>query len=251
MTKQLRFIKQLFFPSIIGILREKAFYATIQRARYMFNDGTKITPFTFDGFLVDTPAKIVNFWWFVICRQQLNHWPKYMPDNPRIIDIGANNGIFAWWCRRRWPNAWIIGIEPHPDYYEECKNLKYKDKLVYDELYNIALSDKNEKLMLHRCKKYGTATFYPAVLDVPMDDCVEVRCIKGDYMGKTNDKFDMIKIDVDGHEDQVIDGMVDTLKNSRFILLEITRGNLKEIEEKTGHYDTKKVGGMDYLLDKI
>lgn len=34
---------------------------------------------------------------------------------PRILDLGANVGLFAAFCRERWPGATIISVEPDPE----------------------------------------------------------------------------------------------------------------------------------------
>lgn len=34
---------------------------------------------------------------------------------PRVLDLGANIGMFAVWCRERWPGAHVVSVEPDPD----------------------------------------------------------------------------------------------------------------------------------------
>lgn len=33
---------------------------------------------------------------------------------PRILDIGANVGAFTWHALERWPDAYVVAVEPHP-----------------------------------------------------------------------------------------------------------------------------------------
>jgi FkbM family methyltransferase len=34
---------------------------------------------------------------------------------PRVLDLGGNIGLFAVWCRDRWPGARVVSVEPDPD----------------------------------------------------------------------------------------------------------------------------------------
>jgi len=40
------------------------------------------------------------------------------PTPPRILDIGANAGAFAWWANSRWPGSRITCYEPNPANFE-------------------------------------------------------------------------------------------------------------------------------------
>jgi FkbM family methyltransferase len=41
-----------------------------------------------------------------------------MPAAPRVLDIGANVGLFAFFAGERWPGAHVMAFEPHPDTFE-------------------------------------------------------------------------------------------------------------------------------------
>ncbi len=34
---------------------------------------------------------------------------------PRVLDLGGNIGLFAVWCRDRWPGAHVVSVEPDPE----------------------------------------------------------------------------------------------------------------------------------------
>ncbi len=41
-----------------------------------------------------------------------------MPAAPRVLDIGANVGLFSFFAGERWPGAHVMAFEPHPDTFE-------------------------------------------------------------------------------------------------------------------------------------
>lgn len=40
-----------------------------------------------------------------------------MPASPRVLDIGANVGLFSFFAGVRWPGAHVMAFEPHPETY--------------------------------------------------------------------------------------------------------------------------------------
>src|SRR5208282_5545852 len=128
-----------FIPSLLGIVRTGCWNFALQRGRYMVT--RKIKPFEVEGFRIEHGGHMVGLWAFYIQGTLFKKWPALMPENPVIIDIGANCGVVGWCCRKRFPKATIIAIEPHPTLAEECRGLVCNGITVYNQVYNVALSD--------------------------------------------------------------------------------------------------------------
>lgn len=79
-----------------------------------------------------------------------------LPDQPVIIDVGANIGLFALYIKKKYPTAKIIAFEPAPATFAVLRqNLK---------LHNI---DNKDEIDCHQCAlgsgttETGTLTFFP------------------------------------------------------------------------------------------
>lgn len=152
-----------------------------------------------------------------------------------VLDIGAWCGTwsaeFAPYCKK------IYAIEPDKTHFE-CliKNLSSFDNI---ELIDYAMGDTETKVSLTD------------------DDFTQARRIisSGNILMKTVDSFkfedvDLIKIDVEGFEMNVLRGAKDTLKNCKFLMIELNNNSKKydssnvEIEKYLGQH------GFTTLIDK-
>lgn len=141
-----------------------------------------------------------------------------------VLDIGAWCGTwsaeFAPYCKK------IYAIEPDKTHFE-CliKNLSSFDNI---ELIDYAMGDTETKVSLTD------------------DDFTQARRIisSGNILMKTVDSFnfkdvDLIKIDVEGFEMNVLRGAKDTLKNCKFLMIELNNNSKK--------YDSSNVEIEKYL----
>ena len=153
--------------------------------------------------------------------------------NTDIIDIGANVGAITFQQMIKIidkPNN-IYCFEPFfGDIIE--KTIK-ENNLENVKIYKYALSDCNKHLKLPIID-YGINTNFGGcnVLNASIDETnVNYNCYKLDHFNLSN--VSLIKIDVEGHEIEVLRGMCGTLKNNDFptLLLEIwsfSRGWVKD-----------------------
>jgi len=152
-----------------------------------------------------------------------------------FFDIGANIGFHSLNAMTVLKNSGAIyAFEPTPSTYNrllENIQLNNGEKLIH--AFNLGLSDKNEKLMLNTSSNGHDAWNSFAKLEhVNMDNEVLVNVIRLDeFISKQQieiDKISLIKIDVEGWELMVLDGMETLFLNQNFrayFLIEFTEEN--------------------------
>lgn len=138
----------------------------------------------------------------------------------RLLDIGAHYGEFSKFCHSLWPNVDILMLEGN----ENCDSIL--DSLPFDHSI-VLLSDSNKEITLHLNPKNLTCTgtsYYKEktrhynesvgvkVQTYTLDEVIE-------EVGKT---YDIIKIDTQGSELDIIKGGLETVKNSSYIIMEVS-----------------------------
>ena len=152
-------------------------------------------------------------------------------DRPLILDIGAEDGDS---CERYisiLKTPIIHAFEPRPDQFEIMKS-KFKDnKDIY--LNNAAVGNKAEIKIFNQIKGGGRSSFLKSTVDDLSNQEeieVQVESIDG-YVKKNNiNKINLLKIDVQGFEDEVLKGAQETLKLNKIDIIEteLILGNMYE-----------------------
>jgi FkbM family methyltransferase len=128
-----------------------------------------------------------------------------------FVDVGANIGGYAIRAARY---CKVYAIEPLPRNY---KILKINEKLnnVKINSFNIAAGNKNDKIKLYyKLGAYGTPSIkrkYKEVVEVEMKPLDEII---------SEESIDLIKIDVEGAEDLVLEGARNCLKRTKMVIIE-------------------------------
>jgi FkbM family methyltransferase len=142
---------------------------------------------------------------------------------PLIVDVGANVGQFANAAKLFFPEARVISFEPDPETYADLQVNTHGLRDV--ELHNIGLGDRD-----------GVLTFYRHELSVMSsfsDDAADTANHRGskqlpvcrlDAVLKSDDRPDLLKIDVEGFERQVLQGAWETVSRCRYVLIEVSLG---------------------------
>lgn len=149
-----------------------------------------------------------------------NEVKKYYKAGTDILDIGANIGYNTLIFSDYGP---VHSFEPvfHQIINQTCKSNNLKNKV---SVYPCALSDKQEMkeiyIPAHGCQSnvninYGGTSFHPS--ESMKGAGITVQCAKLDdiYDGVPS----LIKIDVEGHELQVLEGAKETIKKHKPTLL--------------------------------
>jgi FkbM family methyltransferase len=187
---------------------------------------------------------------------------NYYKENKKIknhaVDIGANIGFMTAYFSKNWKKT--TAFEPGPNAFECLKLNCNKENII---LYNLALSDNEGQVLF---AQGGRSEIDQIVLsDKVLKKNWKTIPIHTSYLDKFQlDNLDLIKIDVEGHELQVIKGAINTIKkNKPLIVLEISFENKildKEIsKDHTSALDLvlslgyKKIwyGKHDYILKPL
>lgn len=180
-------------------------------------------------------------------EKELKIIDKFADKSKDALDIGVYRGIYSYKLSQNFKN--IHSFEPNPLLFPYLnKNLK---KIITNiKLYNFALSNSNGETELKlplRSKslfkenieelyQLGAATMHPNN-KVAKYKKVPIMTRKLDDI-KIENKINFIKIDVEGHEKNVLQGGIETIKNNKPILL-------IEIEER--HTKTAVSEIIDYI----
>ncbi|MER8950804.1 FkbM family methyltransferase [Mesorhizobium sp. M0959] len=158
--------------------------------------------------------------WRGLLEQELDLLDAVVKRDDLVVDVGANRGIYVY---KLWHlGARIEAFEPNPSCFH-LLNGWAKGKYSIS-LHRVALSDHAGRATLHipidreGVEHDASASISPVVAEGVREQNVSMDTL--DSFQFTNVAF--IKIDVEGHEDKVISGASQTIRNSRpAILVEI------------------------------
>jgi FkbM family methyltransferase len=163
-----------------------------------------------------------------------------------VWDIGANMGIYTQiFLDGVSPQGKVVAFEPAPSCYIELQK-KYKDNPLV-KLKNIAVGARNDVLSMNIEQNPLAATH--KIIDQSnsssSDNLVEVQVRSLDSIIESEPELipNIIKIDVEGYEGQVIDGMNNLLtqKQLRCIGIEVHFGLLNERGESNRPQQIEKI----------
>lgn len=181
----------------------------------------------------------LRFWkdFYLTGERELRELPRYVRRDAMAIDIGGNIGIYTYHLHRL--AARVVTFEPNPDYVGQIRALGLKR----DRVEPIALSNASGEVTLRIPRlasgrvDVGMATIEPGVVgDDAVARAITVQTRRLDDYGF--DGVGFVKIDVEGHEEAVLDGAAETIARNRPALL-------IEIEERHNR------GGPRRIADKL
>jgi FkbM family methyltransferase len=130
-----------------------------------------------------------------------------LPDEPRILDCGANIGLASLFFAWRHPGARISAFEPGPATFEVLRaNLDAAG--VDADLRQVAVSDRAGEVLLYNpggAGSVGSSVVTSRRADAPSD---RVKAIT--LSSAVDERIDLLKLDVEGAEHQVLRELVDS-----------------------------------------
>ena len=142
---------------------------------------------------------------------------------PLIVDVGANVGQFVNAAKLFFPEARVVSFEPDP---ETFADLQVNTNSLKDvNLHNIGLGDHEGALTFYRHKLSVMSSFTTLADEMASHRGsaeLPIRCL--DAVLESDDRPDLLKIDVEGFERQVLQGAWETVTRSRYVLIEVSLG---------------------------
>lgn len=138
----------------------------------------------------------------------------HLKENSLFIDIGAHYGYYTILAGSKYNNCKILSFEPVPFNYEILKKNIENNKLSNVEIYRFAVSDKDDNKKFFIADHSSRSGFYePYLSTVHESMTVETVCLDNFLKNHNKEKI-LIKIDAEGHEIAILNGMKNIIKNS-------------------------------------
>ena len=242
--------------SLVGLartfFRHPAFAVRIfqRRLRYFLNrtfEGSFLTP---DRFLIDTPDTLIAYWSMFVERELYDAcWvePLRTADQPLVVDVGANAGVFSHFAFCLNPQAEIIAFEPLPAMRARFKALQERTGMNLT-CHATAVSSSIGEVLFESPHGYdGTSRISSSA--EPTDNKFRVQTTTLDTMLADRSVM-LMKIDVEGFECEVIAGGGRTLANTQYLIIEAqTEEHLANVTRAIGAgWNRRKLGSSDYLF---
>jgi FkbM family methyltransferase len=149
------------------------------------------------------------------CQEQglLIAMSQYCKPNGVLWDIGANIGIIsAYFANPDHTLKAIHAFEPNPEMFTKFKALFASNNIIHG--HNIALSSENGQKLLHVPIGYSCKGSLVQVHKQQKTATFSVECYTGDELVESQNvpPPTVVKIDVEGHEEDVLKGMKNILK---------------------------------------
>ncbi len=166
-------------------------------------------------------------------------------ENPCFVDIGANIGFYSTCVAHSLKNKGIVySFEPHPGNFNRLIENLSNNKLSNVKVFNIGLSSGPGSLNLVMRGDFflGSDTGNCSIEILDNTDLkltkipIELHTLDAVVINNDIDHIDVLKLDVEGHEDEVLRGAEKTLRHCRPIV---------QLEINRNYYDRK---GVDFNL---
>jgi len=168
--------------------------------------------------------------------------------NGFYIDVGAEQPIIDSVTYKLYLNGWRgINIEPQPEYFKQLENIRTEDTNL-----NVAIGLEQDLSLdfYATTEAIGLAGFGETAQNEilkqgynPIKIRVEVNSLDGICSSQNVKEIDFLKIDVEGHELQVLKSFSFTTIRPMLVIIEVTRPNSNELRE-----DNKAIGS--FMEDK-
>jgi len=171
-----------------------------------------------------------------------------LEDGDVFLDVGANIGYYTiLGSRKVGDKGRVIAIEPILSTSKVLTTNIKLNKLTNVTIYPYAASNKNGFLYFKiPSGLYGQAS---AISDKENKSLMKVRTLRLDNICNAYNMIKLIKIDVEGHELEVLMGSMKTLAKTKYIILEISRNKNKVLKLLASReYKIKKLMFTTHIL---
>jgi FkbM family methyltransferase len=209
-----------------------------------------VTP---DGFVLQTPDTLIAYWSMFVERElYCDDWADALKaaSQPLVLDVGANAGLFSHLAFCINPRAEIIAFEPLPVMVERINASKQRNNMNL-RCVPKAVGRTPGMATLESAHGYdGTSRICTTGQPTGKTFQVEVTTLDRELKGQP---VLVMKIDVEGFEDEVIAGATDTLSRTKFLIIEAQdtarRDHLTHLLGPG--WRRRKLGSSDYLFTRV
>lgn len=151
-------------------------------------------------------------------KESMKLWTQLVKQATSIADIGANTGVFSLIAANESPGAYIIAFEPVERVFEkmkanfalnsftiQCEQLAVSNSTGESIIYDLP-TEHVYSVSVNRNLAPGQETRQVPIQTVRLDDYIQQHQLK---------KIDLIKIDVEYHEPEVLEGFSEYLEKFR------------------------------------
>ena len=164
-------------------------------------------------------------------REVISHLLSELDEESIFWDVGANIGTHSCICASK--ASEIVAFEPNP---ETRTRLEENAKLAAGSIQTRpeALSNETGEGRLSSTDDYAEGTH-----EIAESGGTRVATTRGDDLLDDLSSPDVIKIDVEGHELEALEGMRDVITRASHVLVEVHRGvdveDVQELVSESGH----------------
>jgi len=182
-------------------------------------------------FHIDTYRELWRVRGLVGEREVISHLLSELDEESTFWDVGANIGTHSCICASK--ASEVVAFEPNPD---TRTRLEENAKLAAGSIQTRpeALSNESGKERLSSTDEYAEGTH-----EISESGETKVATARGDNLLGDVPPPDVIKIDVEGHELEALEGMRDVITEASHALVEVHRGvdveDVQEIVSQSGH----------------
>jgi FkbM family methyltransferase len=163
-----------------------------------------------------------------------------------FLDVGVCYGYYSMIAGKKCKQ--IIGFEPNQDNVKIIRKNIILNKLDNITVFFKALSDKNQIATFYIMTEQGASTFdkvRTTHYDRHISKQVQIEQVKYDDLKLPSPS--VIKLDVEGHELEVLRGMKKSLKNTRLVVFECeSNKELKEIRKLLKNFKITSIDERNY-----
>lgn len=152
-----------------------------------------------------------------------------------FVDVGAHIGKYSIMMGRRMKGR-VISIEPDPDNFAILRKNVELNALENVILFNVAVSNREGSRKFFVAKGFNTGhnTFYPEKRDEFREVVIECNRLDKILASLGVSVIDLLKVDVEGAEDEVFDGMGQYLFETKRIIYEDLTGKATPFLKRRG-----------------